>query len=125
MGGWGGILSMALGAFKEGGYSDSPVGFAAAPMAAFNSAPHYAQGTANTSGIPAILHDNEAVIPLTRGRKVPVDLGDAVAGDGRTMQHIQIVQNISTPNADSFRKSQKQVASEMGVATQRAMKANG
>lgn len=115
---------MALGTFKEGGYSDSPVGFAAAPMAAFNNAPHYAQGTANTSGIPAILHDNKAVIPLTRGRKVPVDLGDSAEGAGRTMQSIQVVQHISTPKADSFRKSQKQIAAEMGAATQRAVKSN-
>ena len=42
--------------------------------------PSYAEGTANTSGIPATLHPNEAVIPLSRGRKVPVDMGGATGG---------------------------------------------
>lgn len=56
--------------FKEGGISDAPDPFA--------NAPHYAEGTANTSnGIPSILHPNEAVVPLSRGRKIPVDMGSA------------------------------------------------
>ncbi len=60
--------------FAEGGYSDRPgMTSHAVPITAFRHAPHYAQGTANTSGIPAILHDNEAVVPLSKGRKIPVD----------------------------------------------------
>ncbi|SEK54602.1 hypothetical protein SAMN05421666_1038 [Roseovarius nanhaiticus] len=52
----------------------------------FQGAPQYAEGTANTSGIPAILHDNEAVVPLSRGRKIPVDLSGAEGGgDSRSV----------------------------------------
>ena len=42
----------------------------------------FAIPTANTSGIPAILHDNEAVIPLSRGRKIPVEMGGVQSGGG-------------------------------------------
>ncbi|TMV06323.1 hypothetical protein FGK63_14285 [Ruegeria sediminis] len=61
--------------FKEGGYSDAPDPFN------FANAPHYAEGTANTSnGLPSILHPNEAVIPLSRGRKVPVEMSGGSGG---------------------------------------------
>ncbi len=80
-----GILSTGMslfGAFSEGGYSDrsAPHRVPISP-AAFANAPHYAEGTANTSGIPAVLHPNEAVIPLSRGRKVPVELGGGAAAN--------------------------------------------
>ena len=51
--------------------------------ATFGDAPAFKDGTANTSsflskvpggGIPSILHPNEAVVPLPKGRKIPVDL---------------------------------------------------
>lgn len=122
VGGWGGLLSMALGAFSEGGYSTSPVGLASAPLAAFANAPHYAQGTANTSGIPAVLHDNEAVVPLSRGRKIPVELGDSAGGGNTVVQNM----SFSFPNADieSFRRSRKQVAADMASAGQVAVRQN-
>ena len=73
--------TVTAGLFREGGNSASPVAYASMPFSAFSTAPRYAEGTANTSGgRPAILHDNEAVIPLSRGRKVPVELG----GDRRS-----------------------------------------
>lgn len=68
---------------REGGYSTSTVDPTRVSAAAFHGAPRFAEGTANTSdllrtarggGIPAILHPNEAVIPLSRGRSVPVEL---------------------------------------------------
>ncbi|OAN98064.1 phage tail length tape measure family protein [Sulfitobacter geojensis] len=48
--------------------------------AMFTHAPHYKDGTANTSGIPSILHENEAVIPLSKGRKVGVELSGGQGG---------------------------------------------
>lgn len=73
---------MAFGMFKEGGTTNAPaVSSMMASPAAFHNAPHYSEGTANTSGIPAILHDNEAVVPLSKGRKIPVDLGGAAKGE--------------------------------------------
>jgi tape measure domain-containing protein len=122
LGGWGGLASMALGAFSEGGISTSPVGTASMPASAFSNAPHFAQGTTNTSGIPAVLHPNEAVIPLSKGRKIPVDMGDS-AGGGST-QIVNQTFNISTPDADSFRRSQKQMAADGASSAQRAMASN-
>lgn len=114
---------MALGAFSEGGVSTSPVGFAAMPASAFRHAPHFSQGTPNTSGIPAVLHPNEAVIPLSRGRKIPVEMGDSAGGG--TIIHAPQTINIQTPDADSFRRSQKQIAADMARAGQRAVSQNG
>lgn len=56
------------------------------PSALWNGAPSYAGGTANTSsalsggGIPAILHPNEAVVPLTGGGSIPIAGGGGGAG---------------------------------------------
>lgn len=53
---------------------------------AFSSAPHFAGGTANTSGyasstgdggIPAVLHPNEAVVPLAGGGSIPISVNGA------------------------------------------------
>ncbi|MGV8989120.1 MAG: hypothetical protein ACOH2H_23000 [Cypionkella sp.] len=89
--GGGGWLSAALtwGAslfgFSEGGYSDGAgVGktYAMSP-AMFHNAPHYKEGTTNTTGggIPAVLHPNEAVIPLSRGRSIPVEMKGGTTKD--------------------------------------------
>ena len=122
-GGLGGIFSMILGGlFSEGGYSTSAVSHAPVAASAFRGAPHYSQGTPNTSGIPAILHPNEAVIPLSRGRKIPVDLGDDTAG-GPVFNQVQNF-TINTPDADSFRRSKKEIAAEMAASGQRALRQN-
>lgn len=119
----GGIVAGLFGAGAEGGYSESLPGRQAAPLSAFRHAPHFAQGTVNTSGIPAVLHPNEAVIPLSKGRKIPVEMGEN--GGGGTHISMPQVFNISTPDADSFRKSRDQVAADMAKAGQRAMRKNG
>ncbi|USM11583.1 tail tape-measure [Citromicrobium phage vB_CbaS-RXM] len=104
------------GIFKEGGYSTDPV-------ARWSVAPHYAEGTHNTTpGIPAVLHDNEAVIPLSRNRKVPVTLTNTGGGGSGTV--VNNNWNISTPNADSFRRSQQQVTGQMHRAAARAYSRN-
>lgn len=88
--GGGGWLSTALsflgGLFSEGGYSDAPAMSNARMSAAmFHNAPHFREGTANTSGgRPAMLHPNEAVIPLSKGRKIGVDLKGGGGGDNIT-----------------------------------------
>jgi tape measure domain-containing protein len=110
-----------LGGFKEGGIVGSPVTKSYATPSMFVNAPHYKEGTANTSGgIPAVLHDNEAVIPLSRGRKVPVDLGGAAKKGTQVNQ----VFNIQTPDANSFRKSDQQIASNMHAQAARAYRRN-
>ena len=110
---------------SEGGLTSNPtaVNAGSAPAAAFKHAPQFASGTANTSGIPAILHDNEAVIPLSKGRKIPVEMSDSGNGKGDTRiieQHF----NIQTPDADSFRRSQSQIAADGARSAQRALSAN-
>lgn len=109
------------GIFKEGGYPGSPVARGSIHPAAFVNAPHYAEGTPNTSGgMPAILHDNEAVIPLSRGRKVPVE----IAGGGSRGQVINNNFVVNTPDANSFRKSKQQIATDMHMQAGRAYRRN-
>ncbi len=108
------------GIFAEGGYPGSPVARTSVSPSVFANAPHYAEGTANTSGIPAILHDNEAVIPLSRNRKVPVEM----AGGPSKGQVINNNFTINTPDADSFRKSKTQLATQMHMQAGRAYRRN-
>lgn len=77
-GGGGGGTSSEL--FSGGGISHKGgTGSTTVPTSAFANAPRLAGGTPNTDylnggGIPAVLHPNEAVIPLTGGGAVPVDM---------------------------------------------------
>ena len=79
--------SADISAQREGGYAGDRLASQMVSLDAFNSAPAFAEGTANTSrylsrvsggGIPSILHPNEAVVPLSRGRSIPVDLSFAM-----------------------------------------------
>ena len=116
----GAMFGGSVGAFSEGGYSTRPVGFAPMAAANFDNAPHFAEGTTNTSGIPAVLHPNEAVVPLSRGRKIPVDMGDSAGGG--TVVHMPQNITINTPDADSFRRSKKQLAADLAETGQRAVR---
>lgn len=129
-GGMGGGLGAGL--FKEGGFSNSPVSSARVGAGVFANAPHFKDGTANTSGgIPAVLHDNEAVIPLSRGRKVPVEMSQPSGGhnsnddrrmpeqrrrDGGVNIHFHGVKD-----ADTFKKSRRQIMADVGSAQYQAM----
>jgi hypothetical protein len=70
------------------------------PASAFVNAPRFAEGGITSGGMPAVLHDNEAVVPLSRGRKIPVEGGGA-----------RIVNNftIQTPDANSFNMAENQI----------------
>jgi len=124
-GGDGGFLA---GLFSEGGYSTQAVARSAVPAAAFKNAPHFAEGgvTPNAAGggIPAILHQSEAVVPLSRNRSIPVELNGGANGGAGQMLNYAPTYNIQTPDADSFRRTQKQVTAEGFSAAQRAAKAN-
>lgn len=93
----GAVAGAGLFGFAEGGYSDR-AGVGATynlPPSAFHNAPHYKDGTGNTSGgIPAVLHPNEAVIPLSRGRKIPVEMS-GVKGASSGGAAITITNNVS------------------------------
>jgi hypothetical protein len=115
-GGGGGIFGaiggLLGGLFEEGGYSGSPVASATMPASFWAGAPHYAEGTPNTSGgMPAILHDNEAVVPLSRGRSIPVELSGAGGGGDSVVNNI-VKMNLQAKDHDSFRRSKGQMAAE-------------
>lgn len=105
------------------------------------SIPKFAAGTPNTSGGGlAILHPNEAVIPLPDGRRVPVNLtmpadyysplrrapeantrsttssSSSSSGAGRTVVNMYI----STPDVGSFRASQDQMLKDLATKLDRA-----
>jgi tape measure domain-containing protein len=126
-GGAGGMMKflsplLSAGLFSEGGFPGSPVSTTAINPAVFSNAPHYKEGTGNTSGIPAILHDNEAVIPLSRGRKVPVQMTGGGGGGNGTVVNMNY--QVTSPNADSFKKSRQQIATDMHMQANRAFRRN-
>ncbi|MER9221916.1 tape measure protein [Mesorhizobium sp. M0644] len=122
--GGGGIGSMLGGLFSEGGYSTSPLARASLPAGMWSHAPHYAEGTANTSGgMPAVLHPNEAVIPLTRGREIPVDLGNDNRSNDRSRENRPVVNNFNLNGIrdfDTFKKSKQETQRQMLSAMKRA-----
>ena len=131
-GGAGGLIGTALQILpmflKKGGLTSHPSAVnAGAGMnpAMFRNAPSFADGTGNTSGIPAILHENEAVIPLDGNRKIPVEFDGPADGGGNRV--VNVTQNFNFPNsdADSFRRSQGQVAAEAAMTANAALSSNG
>lgn len=115
-----GMASQILGLFEEGGLATKPV--------QTMSVPHYKEGTANTSGgMPAVLHPNEAVIPLSRGRKVPVELDSPRESDNTSdfsraraggPANITMVLN-GVKDGDSFKRSKRQVETMYSSALRR------
>ena len=96
--------SIGASVFAEGGFSDSPVSRVMVPAATFANAPHFAEGTPNTDGaMPAMLHPDEAVIPLSRNRKVPVEMNERAGRPLNVSSNITIV----APDPDSFRMSEQ------------------
>ena len=96
-------------------------------MDKFNNAPAFADGTANTSrqlsklpggGIPSILHPNEAVIPLSRGRKVPVDLNLALTAPAPTNIDMSGVADALTMVADTQGRLANSLAQDTAVTIQ-------
>ena len=75
--------------------------------------------------MPAILHDNEAVVPLSRGRSIPVEMkGNGQGGASVIHQHRQTV-NIATKDADSFRRNVKQITGDLHRESVRNWARNG
>lgn len=67
--------SMFADEFAGGGIAGQARRHRLVPRSAFAGAPHFQDGTANTSGgIPSILHSNEAVVPLAGGGQIPVQM---------------------------------------------------
>jgi tape measure domain-containing protein len=84
--------------------------------------PHYADGTPSTSadgsgGFPAILHPDEAVIPLPDGRTVPVTFTNGMetggGGSGESKVVINVNMQVDAKDASSFAASKKQMMQEL------------
>lgn len=112
-GAWGKVSTyrqMALGAVKTIGDAFADGGYVSSSGAGgmdWGSVPHYDVGTPNTSngGMPAVVHPNEAIIPLPNGRAVPVDFSGVDMG-GRAAGNVTTNVTVIAPNPDAFRKSQ-------------------
>jgi hypothetical protein len=89
-------------------------------------------------GAMAVIHPDEAVIPLPDGRSVPVDMGGvedrlarssdraqarSAGGGGGT--NITVNMTVNTPDADSFRKSSDQLTRELRTKLDKAARQLG
>jgi uncharacterized protein (TIGR02594 family) len=121
-GGAGGLLS-GLGSLfaREGG---APGNFLSGGSAYGNS---YAEGTESATrkpgsphignGFAATLHDNEAVVPLSRGRSIPVEMPES-GGGNQTNNHITLNIN-GVKDAAGFNKSKAQIGASMAASMNR------
>jgi len=113
----GGLVSSAVGSYSGGG------GGAIGGSAAFANGGimtslgplqlnKYSKGGIANSPQIALFSEgrqNEAYVPLPDGRSIPVSMKDG--GSKTVINNINF--NISTPNADSFRKSERQIKEQM------------
>jgi hypothetical protein len=123
LGGAGGAAASAgglVGAFQEGGISTEPVS-----SAFWAGLPAFAEGTPNTSGgFMAQLHPNEAVIPLSRSRSIPVELNGAGGGNVTNVHNVSHV-HVQAKDFDSFRLNKGQLATMTNQSMARMAARNG
>jgi len=77
--------------------------------------------------MPAVLHPTEAVIPLSRGRSIPVEMPEDGVGaaDGKGGKAVNVTMNISgVSDVDGFKRSEKQIQSRMLASANRASSRN-
>ena len=116
-GGFGGLFGgggdVLAGVFAEGGRVGEAVESVRAPASMWSGAPHFSEGGTTSlpgGGHPAVLHDSEAVVRLTRGREIPVELRQPVGGGDRDggMSVTNNVLNLQAKDSDSFRRNAHQ-----------------
>jgi hypothetical protein len=97
------------------------------PASFWAGAPQFREGgvTNGTNGaIPILAHPGEAVVPLSRGRSIPVELsGGAGNGDTRVSNNVHV--HVTAKDADSFRLSRGQIAEAMHKEMGRMAARNG
>jgi hypothetical protein len=104
-----GIGSFIAGLFHEGGVvGESVVPQRRVPALAFAGAPRLHNGWFRPDEYPAILQRGEIVVPKREAR--------------RGFGSMNVTINITTPDADSFRASQSQIAASMARTLQRAQR---
>ena len=115
-GNWLGIGVGLLGGLLGGGGGSSSSSSTYTPVTKVSSyygpddVPSYAAGTANTSGIPAVLHPNEAVIPLSNNRKVPVEMGSA---GGPAPMTFSVVNNVTVEGSEDDQENAMNIATSI------------
>lgn len=111
-GGGGGLLA---GIFHQGGVAGGPAQQRLVPALAFAGAPRFHDGGLaglRADEVPAILQRGEMV--LSRAQLA------AIGAARETRPPVNVVMNISTPNAGSFRYAQGQIAADAARAMERA-----
>lgn len=116
--GIGGLVGGIAGLFSEGGISDQPSKVTVAPPRIFRNAKKFQFGGTSSGGdtIPALLSPGEAVVPLGKGRAIPVDMN---GGAGQTINI-----NIEAQDAESFQRSRDQFLAGVSDAVNRANRRN-
>ncbi len=107
-------------AASEGGLSTNILKKIQVPTAAFANAKRFKEGglSSGTDRIPALLSPNEAVVPLSRGREIPVDIQGA--------RPIQVSINVTgVQNPKEFEDSEGQLGLRAANAIQQAQRRNG
>ena len=108
----GGLLASV---FHQGGLVGGPAPQHLVPALAFTGAPRLHDGGMaglRADEVPAILQRGEMVLSRTQV---------AAMGSARdTQRPVNVVMNITTPDAGSFRQSQGQIAADAARAMQRA-----
>jgi hypothetical protein len=115
--GGGGLLA---GVFHDGGVVGETGATRMMPAAALATAPRLHSGGMaglRPDEVPAILQRGEMVLSRAQLRAMGRDERDSRAGQERP---VQVVFNITTPDADSFRRSQGQIMAEARRAMTRA-----
>lgn len=111
----GGLIA---GIFHEGGRVGDPAPARLVPAALFAGAPRMHSGGwagLRPDEVPAILQRGERVLS-----RADVARGERRARPERNERPVQIVMNVTTPNADSFRYAQGQIVTDLSRALGRA-----
>ncbi len=116
----GGNLLSTAGAFAEGGISHRPTSTTLVSSAMMAQAKRFQFGGTTGDTIPAMLSRNEGVVPLRGGRSIPVEL----EGDDQRGQTNVVNFNITTPDAESFQRSQGQISASVGAVMRRHQSRN-
>lgn len=114
---------------RFGGYSDRGGESQSVSASVFNNAPALRDGIANTNslqkkvaggGIPTILHPNEAVVPLPKGRSIPVEL----KGGANDQMQAKLLSSLDSLSRSTAQLQESFSATQMKTVSQSEAKQN-
>lgn len=112
-GGFGGSTSVPATTAAKGGISDELSRNIRVPAAVFAAARQYAAGGMPGGVIPTLLHPREAVVPLSGGRSIPVEMRPGSKGGEERPVSINVRMIVQTPDPNTFRQNSGQMAAEL------------